>query len=157
MPGSKRRKAIAVLLFVQAALFGWGAVLTALFVITRTGDPSLASQLQLGIQQGAALVVTVVLAVFILRGSRPALYATAVVAALSALIDLGLAGIELFWVGPVAFLYLLFFPLPSVPLGVIAIPVLVLSMSVIRDKRVPAHNEPPPAPSEVFATWREPH
>jgi hypothetical protein len=146
MPGSKRRKAIAGLLVVQAALFGWGAVLTALFLITRTGDPNLASQLQLGIQQGVAFVVTAVLAVFILRGSRSALYATAVVAALSTLIDVGLAGIELFWVGPLAFLYLLLFPLPSIPLGAIAIPVLVLSMSVIRDKRLPMHNEPTRAP-----------
>jgi hypothetical protein len=88
-----------------------------------------------------------VLAVSTLRGSRSALYATAVVAALSTLIDVGLAAIELFWFGPLAFLYLLFFPLPSVPLGVIAIPVLVLSMSLIRDKRLPTHDEPTPAPS----------
>lgn len=146
MPGSKRRKAVAFLLFVQAALFGWGFLVTALFVVTRTGDPSQSDQLQLGIQQGVACAVGALLAVYTWRGSRQALYAVAAIAAVSTLIDVGLFGIELLAIGPLAFLYLFFLPLPSVPLGAIAIPVLVLSISVIREKRLPAHNEPTRAP-----------
>jgi hypothetical protein len=71
--------------------------------------------------------------VFTLRGLRLALYGTAAISAASSVIDLGLAGIELFWAGPLAFLYLLFFPLPNVLLGAVAIPVFVLSLSLIRE------------------------
>jgi hypothetical protein len=31
--------------------------------------------------------------------------------------------------------FLLFFPLPSVPIGVVAIPVFILSLTLIRDER----------------------
>jgi hypothetical protein len=133
MAGSKRRKAIAVLLFAQAALFGWGGAVTALFVVSGTGDSSLSNQLQLAIEQAAGFAVCAVLAVFTLRGLRLALYGTAAISAASSVIDLGLAGIELFWAGPLAFLYLLFFPLPNVLLGAVAIPVFVLSLSLIRE------------------------
>jgi hypothetical protein len=135
MHGSKRRWAIAALLFVQAVLFGWGCMVTASFIVTRSGDPNLSGQLQLGIEQAAGSAVTGVLAVFILRGSRRALYATAAVATISFLIDLALATILLVWIGPLAILYLLFFPLPTVPLGVVAVSVLILSLSLIAQNR----------------------
>jgi hypothetical protein len=39
------------------------------------------------------------------------------------------------WAGPYALIFLLFFPLPSVPIGVVAIPVFMLSLTVIREVR----------------------
>jgi hypothetical protein len=135
MPGSKRRKAISVLLFAQAALFGWGLVVTVGFLVSRTGDQNLVNQLELAIEQGAGFAVSALLAVLNWRGSRPALYGTAVFSGISLLIDLGLAAIELMWAGPYALVFLLFFPLPSVPIGIVAIPVLMLSLTLIRDAR----------------------
>jgi hypothetical protein len=135
MPGSKRRKAIAVLLFAQAALFGWGLVVTVAFLMSRTGDQDLLAQLELAIEQAAGFAVSALLAVLNWRGSRPALYGTAVFSGISLLIDLGLAAIELMWAGPYALIFLLFFPLPSVPIGIVAIPVLILSLTLIRDAR----------------------
>jgi hypothetical protein len=139
-----------VLLFAQAALFFWGGLVTSMYVASRLGNPNLPDQVQLGIKQGAGFAVCAVLAVFNWRGSRRALYATAVISAVSSLVDLGLATILFVWVGPLAFLYLLFYPLPYVPLGVVAIPVVILSLSVIgrgiRDPRVPAPAGLPIAP-----------
>jgi hypothetical protein len=135
MPGSKRRKAIAVLLFAQAALFGWGLVVTVAFLVSRTGDQNLVNQLELAIEQAAGFAVSALLAVLNWRGSRPALYGTAVFSGISLLIDLALAAIELMWAGPYALIFLLFFPLPSVPIGVVAIPVLILSLTLIREER----------------------
>ena len=135
MPGSKRRKAIAVLLFAQAVLFGWGLVVTVAFLVSRTGDQNLVNQLELAIEQAAGFAISALLAVLNWRGSRPALYGTAVFSGISLLIDLALAAIELMWAGPYALIFLLFFPLPSVPIGVVAIPVFVLSLTLIRDAR----------------------
>ena len=135
MPGSKRRKAIAVLLFAQAALFGWGLVVTVAFLVSRTGDQNLVNQLELAIEQAAGFAISALLAVLNWRGSQPALYGTAVFSGISLLIDLGLAAIELMWAGPYALVFLLFFPLPSVPIGIVAIPVLILSLTLIRDAR----------------------
>jgi hypothetical protein len=135
MPGSKRRKAISVLLFAQAALFGWGLVVTVAFLLSRTGDQNLFNQLELSIEQAAGFAVSGLLAVLNWRGSRPALYGTAVFSGISLLIDLALAAIELMWAGPYALIFLLFFPLPSVPIGVVAIPVFMLSLTVIREVR----------------------
>jgi hypothetical protein len=135
MPGSKRRKAIAVLLFAQAALFGWGLVVTVGFFMSRTGDQTLLTHLELAIEQAAGFAVSALLAVLNWRGSRPALYGTAVFSGISLLIDVALAAIELMWAGPYALVFLLFFPLPSVPIGVVAIPVFILSLTLIRQER----------------------
>src|SRR2546421_676302 len=93
MPGSKRRMAISVLLFVQAAMFGGGCVLTISFLVSRTGDPSRFNQLQPAIEQAAGFALSAILAVLASRGSRPGLYGTAAIAAFSTLIDLGFAAI----------------------------------------------------------------
>jgi len=135
MPGSRRRTAIAVLWFAQAALFGWGAVVTALFLLTRTGDPNLINQILLAIEQAAGFATCTLLAIFTLSGSRAALYGSMVIAGLSVLIELGFAGIAVFGVGPFAFLYLLFVPLPNAPIGAVAIPVLVLSLTLLGTQR----------------------
>jgi hypothetical protein len=147
MPGAKRRKAIAALLFAQAALFGWGCLLTLGFLVTRTGDPRLLNQLQLWIEQGGGFAAAGLLAVFILRGSRLALYGTVALGAISSLLDLGLAVIVAFWAGPLALTYVFFFSLPSVPSGVVAIPVLILSLSLfIEDRRLRQATVPAPSP-----------
>jgi hypothetical protein len=145
MPGSKRRKAIAVLLFAQAALFGWGLVVTVQFLMSRTGDQNLVNQLELAIEQAAGFAVSALLAVLNWRGSRPALYGTAVFSGISLLIDLALAAIELMWAGPYALIFLLFFPLPSVPIGVVAIPVFILSLTLVWPTKSAAAAAPTPS------------
>ena len=134
-PKPKRRKAIAALLVVQSAMFGWGCLVAVVILLSGPGHPELPNQLRVAIEAAAGSAVSALLATFTLRGSRTALYATAVLAGLSTVIDLGVFAIELLWMGPFAVLYLLFYPLPNVPLGAVAIPILILSLNLIAEGR----------------------
>ena len=134
-PRSKGLKAVAALLVVQSAMFGSGCLVAVVMLLSGPGHPELPNQLQVAIEAAAGSAVSALLAALSLRESRPALYATAVLAGISSLINLGLFAIELLWTGPVALLYLLFYPLPNVPLGAVAIPVLILALNLIAEDR----------------------
>src|SRR6266478_186183 len=121
MPGSKRRKAIAILIFLQAILFGVTTPIgnySLLQFIAR--DPTFGGVSGPGWQlnQGELNFDQVFgLAVFIV-------------------------------VGPRALSFLFFFPLPTVPPTAIAIPVLLLALAVIIHNRNVARGqgrEPLPA------------
>src|SRR3979490_3388582 len=75
---------------------------------------------QLAFDQVFALAGAIVVAVLVWRGLPFALYFVVV---------------EFVSFGPLALFFLLLFPLPTVPPALIAIPVLILSISVIRDMR----------------------
>jgi len=143
----KRRQAIAVLLWLQSAMFGWGCIIAVSIFVSGPGHPELPNQLVVAIEEAAGVAVTALLAVFTLRGSRPALYATSVFALVSSLFGLAFAALEAIWIGPLALLYLLFYPLPHVPLGAVAIPVLILSLSVIREMQGAARASVPAQPT----------
>ena len=142
--GSNRRKAIALLIFVQALLFGSTTPIGTYSVMASTyGDTSLGllqpgwtiPNDQLAFDQVFALAGSVVVAVLVWRGLPFAIYCTAALAALSVLFDLIFVAVELLLFGPQALFFLVVFPLPTVPPALIAIPVLILSASVILGMR----------------------
>src|SRR5260370_4048879 len=145
MPGSKRRKAIAILIFLQAILFGVTTPIgsySLLQFIAR--DPTFGgvsgpgwqlNQSELNFDQVFGLAVAIVVAVLVWRGMPFAVYSTAVLAALGALYGLIYTGAQLLVVGPRALSFLFFFPLPNVPPTAIAIPLLLLSLAVIIHNR----------------------
>ena len=158
MPGSKRRKAIAILIFLQAILFGSttpiGNYSLLQFIAT---DPTFGkvsgpgwqlNQGELNFDQVFGLAVAIVVGVLVWRGLPFAIYSTAALAALGALYGLVYTGAEFLVVGPRALSFLFFFPLPTVPPSAITIPVLLLALSVIADNRSVARGqarEPVPA------------
>jgi hypothetical protein len=158
MPGSKRRKTIAILIFLQAILFGsttpFGNYSLLQFI---AADPTFSkvsgpgwqlNQSELNFDQVFGLAVAVVVAVLVWRGLPFAVYSTAALAALGAFYGLVYTGAEFLVVGPRALSFLFFFPLPTVPPSAITIPVLLLALSVIADTRSVARGqarEPLPA------------
>ena len=145
MPGSKRRKAIAILIFVQAILFGSttpiGNYSLLQFIAT---DPTFGgvsgpgwqlNQSELNFDQVFGLAVAIVVGVLVWRGLPFAVYSTAALAALGALYGVIYTIAEFMIVGPRALSFLFFFPLPTVPPTAIAIPVLLLALAVIVHNR----------------------
>ncbi len=158
MPGSKRRKAIAILIFLQAILFGVTTPIgnySLLQFIAR--DPTFGgvsgpgwqlNQGELNFDQVFGLAVAIVVAVLVWRGLPFAVYSTAALAALGALYGVIYTAAELFVVGPRALSFLLFFPLPTVPPTAIAIPVLLLALAVIiHNRNVARGQEREPLPA----------
>src|ERR1700687_6048803 len=145
MPGSKRRKAIAILIFLQAILFGSttpiGNYSLLQFIAADptfgkvTGPGWQLNQGELNFDQVFGLAVAIVVGVLVWRGLPFAIYSTAALAALGALYGLGYTGAEVLVVGRPATSLLFFFPLPTVPPSAITIPVLLLALSVIADNR----------------------
>lgn len=145
VPGSKRRRVVAILIFAQAVLFGSTTPIgnyALLQVAAR--DPTFGSlqgpgwvvnEGQLGLDQVFALAVAIIVGILIWRGLPFAIYSTAALAAMSVVYSVVYAVLEFMSVGPRALLVLLFFPLPTVPPGVIAIPVFILLLAVIREMR----------------------
>ncbi len=158
MPGSKRRKAIAILIFLQAILFGVttpiGNYSLLQFIAT---DPTFGgvsgpgwqlNQGELNFDQVFGLAVAIVVGVLVWRGLPFAVYSTAALAALGALYGVIYTAAEFMVVGPRALSFLFFFPLPTVPPTAIAIPVLLLALAVIIHNRNVARGqgrEPLPA------------
>ena len=158
--GTNRRRAIALLIFAQALLFGSTTPVGTYSVMASTyGDTSLGilgpgwtiPNDQLAFDQVFALAGSVVVAVLVWRGLPFAVYCTAALAALSVLFDLIFVIVESLLFGPQALFFLVVFPLPTVPPALIAVPVLILSASVILDMRR-AGPAPSPAPSAAIAT-----
>lgn len=158
MPGSKRRKAIAILIFLQAILFGSTTPIGNYSLLQFiAADPTFSkvsgpgwqlNQSELNFDQVFGLAVAIVVAVLVWRGLPFAVYSTAALAALGALYGLVYTGAELLVVGPRALSFLFFFPLPTVPPSAITIPVLLLALSVIAETRSVARGsaqEPVPA------------
>jgi hypothetical protein len=148
MRGTKRRRAIAILIFLQAVLFGATTPIGNYSLIHfTTGNPTLSgvegpgwrlSEGQLNFDQVFALAVSVVVAALVWRGLPFAIYSTAALAAISVIFDVGFA-LQFLLLGWPAILFLFFFPLPTVPPAIIAVPVLLLSLSVIlTNRRAPA-------------------
>ena len=145
MPGSKRRKAIAILIFLQAILFGSTTPIGNYSLLQFiAADPTFSkvsgpgwqlNQSELNFDQVFGLAVAIVVAVLVWRGLPFAVYSTAALAALGALYGLVYTGAELLVVGPRALSFLFFFPLPTVPPTAIAIPVLLLALAVIVHNR----------------------
>ncbi|GAC1504217.1 MAG: hypothetical protein NVS1B3_00500 [Candidatus Dormibacteraceae bacterium] len=144
MAGSRRRKVIALYIFLQALLFGATTPIGTYSVLESTfGDTSLGivgagwrvPGDQLAFDQVFALAGALIVGALVWRGLPFALYSTAALAAMSVLFDLVFVAAEAISFGPRALVFLLFFPLPTVPPALIAIPVLVLSLSVILDTR----------------------
>src|ERR1700694_1272068 len=138
MRGTKRRRAIATLIFLQAILFGATTPIGNYSLIHfTTGNPTLSgvegpgwrlSEGQLHFDQVFAL------AALVGRGLRVAISSTAALAAISVIFDVGFA-LQFLLLGWPAILFLFFFPLPTVPPAVIAVPVLILSLTLIVDNR----------------------
>jgi hypothetical protein len=154
MRGTKRRRAVAILIFLQAILFGATTPIGNYSLIHfTTGNPTLSgvegpgwrlSEGQLNFDQVFALAASIVVAALVWRGLPFAIYSTAALAAISVIFDVGFA-LQFLLLGWPAILFLFFFPLPTVPPAVIAIPVLVLSLSLILDNRrvrAPAQTKP---------------
>jgi hypothetical protein len=143
VPGSKRRKVIAILIFLQAILFGSTTPVgtyTLQFAFGRDAVGHLgpgwhATEGQLALEQVFALAVAIIVGVLIWRGLPFALYCVAALAAISVVFDLVFIAVELVSFGPIALLFLIIFPLPTVPPAAIGIPVLILSVSVMIDAR----------------------
>jgi hypothetical protein len=150
MPGSKRRKVIAVLIFLQALLFGSTTPVgtyTLQFAFGKDAVGHLGpgwhgTEGELALEQVFALAVAIVVGVLIWRGLPSALYSVAALAAISVLFDLIFIAAQWVQFGPFALLFLVIFPLPTVPPAAIGIPVLILSASIMREMWRLAH---PPA------------
>jgi hypothetical protein len=123
-----------------------GLIFYSIDPFIRDGDPNLGGQGQLAIEQAAIVAVATSLGVFVWRGLPFAPNSVAVLAALSTLVDLGFAVIVGLWIGPLSILYLLFYPLSTVPPGIIAIPILILSLAVIAESR---RGNAAPAPGQA--------
>jgi hypothetical protein len=158
MPGSKRRKAIAILIFLQAILFGSTTPIGNYSLLQFiAADPTFGkvsgpgwnlNQSELNFDQVFGLAVAIVVAVLVWRGLPFAVYSTAALAALGALYGLVYTGAELLVVGSRAVSFLFFFPLPTVPPSAITIPVLLLALSVIAETRSVARvSAPEPLPA----------
>ncbi|HYR50125.1 MAG TPA: hypothetical protein VES90_08075, partial [Candidatus Eisenbacteria bacterium] len=108
MPGSKRRKAIALLIFLQAILFGSTTPIGTYTLQFAFGDSTLgllgpgwhATEGELALQQVFALAVAIVVGVLIWRGLPFALYCVAALAAISVLFDLIFISVEFAMFGP---------------------------------------------------------
>ena len=157
MPGTNRRRIIALFIFMQALLFGSTTPIGTYSVMASTfGDTTFGllgsgwrvPDDQLAFDQVFALAGAIVVAVLVWRGLPFALYCVAALAALSVLFDLVFVVVEFVSFGPLALFFLLLFPLPTVPPALIAVPVLILSISVIRDMRR-ATPAVAPAPAEL--------
>jgi hypothetical protein len=142
--GSKRRKIIALFIFMQALLFGATTPIGTYSVFESTfGDASLGivgsgwrvPVDQLAFDQVFALAGALVVAALVWRGLPFAVYSTAALATMSVVFDIVFVAAEAISFGPLAFLFLIFFPLPTVPPALIAVPVLALCVSVIIDDR----------------------
>jgi hypothetical protein len=138
---------MAILIFLQAILFGATTPIGNYSLIHfTTGNPTLSgvegpgwrlSEGQLNFDQVFALAASIVVAALVWRGLPFAIYSTAALAAISVVFDIGFA-MQFLLLGWPAILFLFFFPLPTVPPAVIAIPVLLLSISLILDNRRPS-------------------
>jgi hypothetical protein len=158
MRGTKRRRAIAILIFLQAILFGATTPIGNYSLIHfTTGNPTLSgvegpgwrlSEGQLNLDQVFALAVSIIVAVLVWRGLPFAIYSTAALAAISVVFDVGFA-LQFLLLGWPAILFLFFFPLPTVPPAVIAIPVLVLALSMVIDNRRVAAPKQAMAPAQA--------
>ncbi|GAC1473196.1 MAG: hypothetical protein PVSMB3_07810 [Candidatus Dormibacteraceae bacterium] len=158
MVGKQRRRIIALFIFMQALLFGATTPLGTYSVLESTfGDTSLGvlgsgwrlPNDQLAFDQVFALAGALVVAALVWRGLPFAVYSTAALAALSVLFDLIFVAVQGVSFGPFALFFLILFPLPTVPPALIALPVLILCISVIRDERRARRKAapvPPPAP-----------
>jgi hypothetical protein len=150
MPGSKRRKVIAILIFLQAILFGSTTPVgtyTLAFAFGKGAVGNLgpgwhATEGDLALQQVFALAVAIIVGVLIWRGVPFALYCVAALAAISVLFDLIFIAAEFVAYGPMALLFLIIFPLPTVPPAAIGLPVLILCLSVMLDIRRAARANP---------------
>src|ERR1700737_3801331 len=153
MVGSKRLKVIALFIFMQALLFGATTPIGTYSVLESTfGDTSLGivgsgwrvPADQLAFDQVFALAGAVVVAALVWRGLPFAVYSTAALAALSVFFDLIFVAVEAVSFGPLALFFLILFPLPTVPPALIALPILILCISVIIDDRRARPAKPSP-------------
>jgi hypothetical protein len=143
VPGSKRRKAIALLIFLQALLFGSTTPIGTYTLQFAFGDSTLgllgpgwhSTEGELALEQVFALAVALIVGVLIWRGLPFALYCVAALAAISVLFDVIFIAVEFVSFGMLALYFLVVFPLPTVPPALIALPVLILSVSVSLDIR----------------------
>jgi hypothetical protein len=139
VPGPRRRKLIALLIFLQAVLFGSTTPIGTYTLQFAFGDTVLgdlgpgwhSTEGQLAFQQVFALAVAIIVGVLVWRGLQFAVYSVAALAAISVLFDLVFIAVEFVMFGPLALFFLIVFPLPTVPPAAIALPVLILSMSVV--------------------------
>src|SRR6202158_2595661 len=156
MVGQKRRRVIALFIFMQALLFGATTPIGTYSVFESTfGAASLGivgsgwkvPGDQLAFDQVFALAAALVVAALVWRGLPIAVYSTAALAVMSGVFDVIFFAFEAVAFGPLAFLFLIFFPLPTVPPALLALPILVLSLSVIIDnRRATQKGAPQPAP-----------
>jgi hypothetical protein len=125
----KRRRALAILLLLQAPLFGWHALAT----LIANPDVKVTPVAQLAIAvlaDSLATALVIILGVFVWRGSSIAVGASVVGGA----IEILLAGSTLTWFalfyGTGGLLLVLLVLQPLVALGALAIPTLILGVSI---------------------------
>jgi hypothetical protein len=154
--GSKRRRIIALFIFMQALLFGATTPIGTYSVMESTFGDTTFGVLgagwrvpgdQLAFDQVFALAGALVVAALVWRGLPFAVYSTAALAALSVFFDLVFVAVEAVSFGPLALFFLILFPLPTVPPALIALPILVLSISVILDNQ---RAKPAQSPKELL-------
>jgi hypothetical protein len=157
VPGSKRRKVIALLIFLQALLFGSTTPIGTYTLQFAFGDTTLgllgpgwhATEGELALEQVFALAVAIIVGVLVWRGLPFAIYCVAALAAISVLFDVIFIIVEFVMFGPLALFFLIVFPLPTVPPALIAVPTLILSATVIIENRRLTRNTAPQVRAEA--------
>ncbi len=137
MLASKRRVGVAILLFLQALLFGYYVA----FMVDSAQD---VASIEVGFLTVACAVV---LGIFAWRGSLIAVIVSMIVSVIEIMLAAALTFLFLLW-GPTALLYLLAVPAPLVAPGVLALPTLILCMTVLAAGRSarPIQAIPPAGP-----------
>ena len=153
MVGKNRRRIIALFIFMQALLFGATTPIGTYSVMESTFGDTTFGLLgsgwrvpvdQLAFDQVFALAGALVVAALVWRGLPFAVYSTAALAAMSVFFDLIFVAVEAVSFGPLALFFLILFPLPTVPPALIALPILILCISVIIDDRRSRPAKPSP-------------
>jgi hypothetical protein len=122
--GSKRRVAVAVLLFLQALLYFFYSFFTFIGNVSERSGP--ASATQVGYIEFLAAFLTVLLGIFVWRGSRIALIVTTIVSVVELLLVVPYALVSTVWGLAGLIFVLVLFPLAP---SVLALPILILCLS----------------------------
>ena len=137
--GSKRRVAVAALLFLQALVFGF----YSLEVFMNSVSPPIVAYVEF-----LASYLTVMLGIFVWRGSRLALIVTTIASGIEVLLAVPLALLGAMGSGWGFFILIVILQLPLLPAGILAFPTFILCVTLPMSRQ-PAHPVPAAAPPTV--------
>jgi hypothetical protein len=121
--GSKRRVAVAVLLFFQALVFGF----YSLEVFLNSVSPPIVAYVEF-----LASFLTVMLGIFVLQGSRLALIVTTIASGIEVLLAVPLALLGAMGSGWGFFILIVILQLPLLPAGLLAFPTFILCVTMLK-------------------------